>query len=83
MGWFEDNLEYDVCDEEDQGTTARMTKDKWQLLWEGEKMFRRCAKATYGVDTHQAQQEPNDPRTAVCVPLILRDRQEDAMGREI
>jgi hypothetical protein len=48
-------------------------------------MFRRCSKELggTGVEAHLAPQEPLDPRQkAPCLPPMLRDRQENTVGKQ-
>ena len=56
MQWSEDQWSAEVWNGKEQDGTTQMTQRQWKLLWKGEEMFRKHAKALgrTGVDVLQA-----------------------------
>ena len=68
-----------------QGEATQMTQKQWKFLLEGEEVFRKYTKAlgSMGVDVQQAPQEPYpNHQKAPCLPAMLRDRQENTIGKQ-
>jgi hypothetical protein len=79
-----DHWSTEVWNDKGQEETAQMTQKQWNLLWKGEETFRKCTKAlgSTGVDVQPAPQEPfPDHQKATCLPSMLRDRQENTIGK--
>ena len=62
-----------------------MTQKQWKLLWKGGEIFWKCTTALgrTGVDVQQAPQNPfPDHQKSMCLPSMLRDRQENTIGKQ-
>ena len=85
MQWSKDRWSAEVWNDKGPGEATQMTQKQWKLLWEGEEMFRKHTKALgrTGIDVQQAPQEPYpNHQKAPCLPAMLRDRQENTIGKQ-
>jgi len=85
MQWSKEKWSEEVWNDKGRDECVKMTQRQWEMLWQGEEMFRRCSKELggTGVEAHLAPQEPFDPRQkATCLPPMLRDRQENTVGKQ-